>query len=204
MKKPPGYNKGAAHQVCKLVNSLYGLKQASRQWYSKFSTSLIAFSFHQSKVDYSLFTKLDGFSFTALLVYVDDIIVAENCSASIDSLKHFLQTQFKIKDLGCLRYFWGLEVARSSKWVHLSQRKYTFNILSNSGALGCKPLKLPLEQNFKCNKASGQSLPDPSSYKRLIGRLLYLTITRPDISYVVSLSSWITPQTLIFQQHTKC
>nr|XP_034900315.1 uncharacterized protein LOC118038130 [Populus alba] len=136
---------GGANQVCKLLKSLYGLKQASRQWYSKFSLSLITFGFTQSKADYSLFTKVDNNSFTALLIYVDDIIVAGNCSSSITSLKSFLHQQFKIKELGCLRYFLGLEVARSSK--------------------------------------------DPSSYRRLIGRLLYLTITRPDICYPVQILS---------------
>ncbi|XP_035545938.1 uncharacterized mitochondrial protein AtMg00820-like [Juglans regia] len=77
-------------------------------------------------------------------VYVDDIIIAGNCSFSIASLKCFLNTQFKLKDLGCLRYFLGLEVAKSSKGIHLCQRKYALDILVDSMTLGSKPLKLPL------------------------------------------------------------
>ena len=110
MCKPSGYYVGGPNQVCKLLKSLYGLKQASCQWYSKFSFSHIAFSFTQSKADYSLFTKVDNSSFTALLVLVDDIIVVGNYSSSIESLKSFLHNQF-IKDLGCLRCSIGLEVA---------------------------------------------------------------------------------------------
>jgi len=189
MHKPPGYSVDGPNQVCRLLKSLYGLKQASRQWYSKLSLSLIAFGFTQSKDDYSLFTKVAGTSFLALLVYVDDIIVTGNCSSSIASLKTFLHKQFQIKDLGCLRYFLGLEVARSPTGIHLCQRKYALDILADSGTLASKPLKLPLEQNFKLSKTSGVPLPDPSTYCRLIGRLLYLTITRPDICYPVQILS---------------
>jgi len=94
MRKPPGYSVGRTNQVFKLLRSLYVLKQASR-----FSISLIAFGFTQSKTDYSLFTKVDNSSFIALLVYVYDIIVAGNCSSSIESLKSFLHNQFKSKTL---------------------------------------------------------------------------------------------------------
>jgi hypothetical protein len=88
---------------------------------------------------------VDNSSFTALLVYVDDIIVTGNCSSSLESLKSFLHNQFKIKDLGCLSYFLDLKVARSSKGIHLCQRKYALDILADSGTLASKPLKLPFE-----------------------------------------------------------
>lgn len=87
MKKPLGYDKGGPRRVGKLLKSLYGLKQASRQWYAKFFASLLEFGFIQSKADYSLFTKKDGGSFMALLVCVD----------SVTHLKQFLNTSFKLR-----------------------------------------------------------------------------------------------------------
>ncbi|XP_031254798.1 uncharacterized protein LOC116112821 [Pistacia vera] len=137
-------------------------------------------------------------SFTALLVYVDDIVVASDSLPCIESLKNFLNTCFKVKDLGPLRYFLGLEVARSTKGIHLCQRKYTPNILSDSGTLGSKPAKLPMDQNLKLSEDSGTPLSDPSPFRRLIGRLIYLTITRPDISYSVQLLS----QGLLLSAHS--
>ncbi|XP_031266905.1 uncharacterized protein LOC116125303 [Pistacia vera] len=194
MKKPPRYTKGSLTQVCKLLKSLYGLKQASQQWNSKLTSSLLGFGFIQSKSDYSLFTKHDGDTFIALLIYVDDFLVASNSTAAIASLKTFLNSKFKIKDLGTLHYFLGLEIARSTKGIHLCQRKYAFDILADSGMLGCKPLKLPIDQHFKISKSEGTPLLDPSIFRRLIGRLLYLTITQPDIFFVVQLLSQFMDQ----------
>lgn len=145
LHKPPGYTKGGPTQVCKLLKSLYGLKQASRQWYAKFSASLLEFGFSQSRSDYSLFTLISANSFTALLVYVDDIVVASDSLDSIAVIKNFLDRKFKIKDLGSLKYFLGIEVARSPQEIHISQRKYTLDILADSGTLGSKPLKVPMD-----------------------------------------------------------
>jgi hypothetical protein len=189
MRKPPGYNKGTAGQVCKLLKSLYGLKQASRQWYAKLTSCLIDFGFTQSKADYSLFTMSTSTSFTALLVYVDDIILASSSMTNIVAVKDCLHDKFKIKDLGLLRFFLGIEVARSPTGIHICQRKYALDILADSGILGCKPVKIPMEQNSILSKDAGDYLVDPSTYRRLIGRLLYLTITRPDISYPVQVLS---------------
>lgn len=150
---------------------------------------MVAFGFTQSKVDYNLFTCITATTFTALLVYVDDIVVASNSLESISALKTFLNTHFRIKDLGTLRYFLGIEVARSPKGIHLCQRKYTLDILADLGNLACKPLKLPMDQNHKLSKSSGTPLADPTSYRQLIGRLLYLTLTGPDISYPIQVLS---------------
>ena len=104
MDLPLGYDHGhhsssqGERLVCRLHKSIYGLKQASRQWYSKFSASLLQFGFAQSKSDYSLFTKGTGLHFVALLVYVDDIIITGPSLDVINALKSFLHTQFKLKD----------------------------------------------------------------------------------------------------------
>jgi hypothetical protein len=174
---------------CKLTKSLYGLKQASRQWFAKFSTTLIQHGFLQSKLDYSLFTKVQGKVFIALLVYVDDIVLASNDVDSVTQLIVFLNSKFKLKDLGTLKFFLWLEISRTSKGISLSQRKYILEILEDSGLLAAKPSKFPMETNMKLSRSSGVLLADPTSYKRLVGRLLYLTITRPDISYSVKLLS---------------
>ncbi|XP_061365406.1 uncharacterized mitochondrial protein AtMg00810-like [Gastrolobium bilobum] len=187
---PPGYSKQGEflppNVVCKLHKSLYGLKQASRQWYAKFSSTLSSLGFSHSQADHSLFTKSSGATFIAILVYVDDILVASNNIHKIHHLTSLLDNKFKLKNLGPLKYFLGIEVARSSAGISICQRQYTMQILSDAGYLGCKPKSTPMEPNLKLSSHTGDLLPDATLYRRLIGRLLYLTITGPDICYVVN------------------
>lgn len=191
MDMPLGYSKLPSPKsvpnrlICKLHKSLYGLKQASRQWYSRFSQSLLTFGFTQSKSDYTLFTKGIDSSFIALLVYVDDIIIAGPSHFVIDSLKTFLKAQFKLKDLRCLKYFLGLEIFRSKAGISLCQRQYALQLLEDTDFLAGKPTHTPMDPTNTLSTAAGDLLADNSIYRRLIGRLSFLTISRPDITYVV-------------------
>ncbi|RVW13837.1 Retrovirus-related Pol polyprotein from transposon RE1 [Vitis vinifera] len=197
MKLPPGYNRKGeslpSNAVCLLHKSLYGLKQASRQWFSKFSTAIMGLGFSQSPSDHSLFIKnVDGL-FIALLVYVDDVIIASNNQGAIADLKSELNKLFSLKDLGDVKYFLGLEIAKSSTGICVSQQKYVLDLLSDFGYLGCKAASTPMEANVKLSMDEGVDLPDVSLYRRLLGKLLYLTLTRPDISYAVGrLSQFIS------------
>ena len=123
MSPPPGLlRQGEDSLVCLLHKSVYGLKQASRQWFSKFSEAIRATRYVQSRADYSLFTIIQGMSFTALLIYVEDILITGNDSMSIAAIKKFLPSQFHLKDLGDLKYFLGIEVSSSKNGIFISQR----------------------------------------------------------------------------------
>ncbi|XP_022003740.1 uncharacterized mitochondrial protein AtMg00810-like [Helianthus annuus] len=189
MKIPQGFSMENKNRVCRLKKSLYGLKQASRNWYEKFTSSLLSQRFKQSKADHSLFTYKEENSFVAVLIYVDDVILVGNNLVKIQQTKKYLDKQFSIKDLGRLKYFLGIEVAKTSEGLVLSQRKFTLDILEDSGMMGCRPSSFLIESNLKLDKGEKENRVDATSYRRLIGRMLYLQVTRPDIAYAVNMLS---------------
>ncbi|XP_074288561.1 uncharacterized protein LOC141613715 [Silene latifolia] len=186
INKPEGYTAGNANDVFLLNRSLYGLKQASRQWNVELSKFLAKHGFIQAKSDYSLFTKSDDQgSFTVIVVYVDDLLITGNNESHISSIKNLLDKAFTIKDLGALRYFLGIEVARSSSWILFNQRKYIFDILRDNHMEDCYSAKFPLPRGLRLSTDEGVILQQPDVYRRIIGRLLYLNLTRSDVSYSV-------------------
>lgn len=124
--------------------------------------------------------------FRALLVYVDDVVIATNNKAKASALKGFLDSQFKLKDLGDLKYFFGIEVARSKRGIYICQCHYALQLLTETGLIGCKPRTTPMDVNLKLTHDDGELLTDLSLYLRLVGKLFYLTVTQPDLAYFVN------------------
>lgn len=135
-----------------------------------------------------------------ILVYVEDLLITGNDVGLIEETKHVLHSHFKIKDLGELKYFLGIEFLRSGKGIVMNQRKYVLELIAEAGLGNAKPNVTPLECNIKLTSAECDQdaqtndglYEDVSRYQRLIGKLLYLTNTRPDIAFAVqSLSQFM-------------
>ncbi|GJY11513.1 ribonuclease H-like domain-containing protein [Tanacetum coccineum] len=144
--------------------------------------------FVQSVNDNSLCTKSKNNKFIALLVYVDDIVVTCNCVDEIEKFKTFLKSKFKFKDFGHLKYFLRIEVIKTGKDLCLTQRKYYLELLKEYGLLGCKPVSTHMEPNSVLSYIATKDdhlLNNITGYQKLLGKLIYLTHTRPDIAYSV-------------------
>ncbi|KAL5725033.1 Beta-galactosidase 8 [Ranunculus cassubicifolius] len=139
--------------------------------------------------DHSVFFKKTKRGIIILCVYVDDIVITGSDEEGMTVLKSHLATNFMTKDLGKLKYFLGIEVARTKDGINLSQRKYVLDLLTETGYLGCKPVETPMDVNRKLSIEEGELLADVEGYRRLVGKLIYLTITRPDISFAVGVVS---------------
>jgi hypothetical protein len=190
MDLPPGYTASTdANVVCKLQRALYGLKQSPRAWFGRFSMAMRKYGFKQSNSDHTLFIKHKGSKVTALIVYVDDMIITGDDEEEISRLQKALATDFEMKNLGGLKYFLGIEVARSREGIFLSQRKYVLDVLTEAGMLECKPTDTPIVQNHRLGEYPDQVPTDKGRYQRLVGKLIYLSHTRPDIAYAVSVVS---------------
>ena len=116
-----------------------------------------------------------------MVVYVDDIVITDNDQEGITDLKQHLFKHFQTKNLRRLKYFLGIEVAQSSSGLVISQRKYALDILEETGMMGFRPIDAPMDLNVKLLPGQGEPLNNPKRYRRLIGKLNYLTMTRPDM-----------------------
>jgi len=111
--------------------------------------------YKQCNKDYTIFYRHSGRKILVLAVYVDDIIITSDDEREIIRLKENLSKEFEVKDLGQLRYFLGIEIARNPKGLVLSQRKYVLDLLSETGMLGCRPVSTPIDLNHKLCAESG-------------------------------------------------
>ena len=150
MTPPPGLeSRFQPGKVLRLRKAIYGLKQSPRAWYHKLSHTLRDKGFKKSEADHTLFTLRGPNGIVVVLIYVDDIIISGNDKDGISATKSYLHSVFDIKDLGELKYFLGIEICRSPEGLFLSQRKYTLDLLVETGMGDCRPAKTPLEEGYK-------------------------------------------------------
>lgn len=175
-------------KVCLLKKSLYGLRQAGRQWHAKLREALLDFGATPSNGDPCLYYKGQGEDIILIAVYVDDIIIASRNPESITELGRALSSQFHIKDLGRINYCLGIKFNQDNNRVTMNQRGYIIDLLNRFNMTDAKMVSTPTDVNKRLVKETEQhELEEDVPYRELVGSLTYLALaTRPDISFAAS------------------
>jgi hypothetical protein len=201
MHPPPGVDTPSGH-VCRLRKALYGLKQAPRAWFERFANVIQAAGFSPSDHDPTLFVHLSPQGRTLLLLYVDDMLITGDNPDHISQVKKYLSEEFQMSDLGPLSYFLGIEVLQTGKGYYLCQHKYIQDLLARSGLSDNRTAATPMDLHLQLRPNDGSPLQDPSRYRHIVGSLVYLTNTRPDIAHAVHiLSPFVAAPTSVHYGH---
>ncbi|GJY53494.1 retrovirus-related pol polyprotein from transposon TNT 1-94 [Tanacetum coccineum] len=180
------YQDNPSH-VYKLKKALYGLKQAPRAWYDMLSSFLISQHFSKGAVDPTLFTRKAGNDLLLVQIYVDDIIFASTNTAMCDEFANLMTTKFKMSMMGQMSFFLGLQISQSPRGIFINQSKYASEIIKKYGMLTSDSVDTPMVEKNKLD-ADLQGTPvDATHYRGMIGSLMYLTSSRPDLIYAVCL-----------------
>ncbi|CAH9073755.1 unnamed protein product [Cuscuta epithymum] len=190
MRQPPGFvHPQFPHHLCRLRKAIYGLKQAPCAWFHRFNSFLLSHGFACSRSDNSLFIFRRNSGIIYLLLYVDDIIVTCNSLKLVNHFLSLLNKCFSMKDLGDLHFSLGIQASCTLSGLFLSQQKYISDLLHCFYLHTLKPVRSPLPSLTKLSLTDGELLADATEYKSMVGALQYLTLTRPDITFVVHLVS---------------
>eukprot|EP00253_Pinus_taeda_P006925 PITA_06925 len=185
-----GYEKkGEEHKVCKLKKALYGLKQAPRAWYSRIDSYLLENGFDKCEGEPTVYIKEKDGKILIVVLYVDDVIFTGNDDYLIENFKAVMKEEFEMTDMGLLRYFLGIEVDQIENGNFISEARYVNEVLDRFNMQECKAAITPIVMGLKLSKEDNNKDFDPSLYKSIVGSLMYLTATRPDIMFAVSFIS---------------
>eukprot|EP00253_Pinus_taeda_P023620 PITA_23620 len=187
MEQPTGFIQTDSSLVCWLKKSLYDLKQAPRAWYAKMDSFLLETGFSRCHLDNTVYTKKVGKSLIIRVLYVDDLILTSSDPNLINHVKSSLKKKFEMTDLGHLHYFLGFQVLQSKEGISLSQSKYACDLLRHFHMEDCKLASFPFQYGAKLSVSCTSPEVDATLYRQLVGKLLYLTHTGPDLSFAVGL-----------------
>ena len=190
IEQPEGYiRKGEEQKVYQLKKTLYGMKQAPRAWYSRLEDYFAGEGFEKCSYEHTLFMKKEGGRFLVVSLYVDDLIFTGNDLKLCAEFKASMQSEFDMTDLGRMKYFLGVEIHQTEAGIFLCQGKYASEILARFGMGSCNAVNNPMVPGTKLSSQEKGEEIDSTEYKQLIGSLIYITTTRPDIMYAVSFLS---------------
>ena len=190
VKQPPGYIQDP-NLCCKLRKALYGLKQAAFRWHATIVEFLVGQGLKQSVVDPCVFIRRLPSSTLIILIWVDDLIIAASDIVVMNTFKKNFGDTFKIKDLGVLNFFLGIEFNITNRYISLNQSFYIQTILNRFNMTEAQPRSLPCDPSiYDLLRQPSELMDNPTPYRELIGSLIYLmTCTRPDIAFTVTLLS---------------
>jgi hypothetical protein len=188
MEKPQGFIQNSS-LVCKLKKSFYGLKHAPRTWYEKMDSYLFLHDFIRCKFDSNVYMLRNADSLMILVLYVDDLLITGSFASAIVVVKDILHDRFSMMDMGPLHFFLGLEISQDASGIKLSQTKYAKDLLDRFHMTNCKSAPTSFLSGINLEDGRDTPLVDNTLYRQLVGSLLYLTHTRPDISYAVGVVS---------------
>nr|AAX96493.1 retrotransposon protein, putative, unclassified [Oryza sativa Japonica Group]ABA91692.1 retrotransposon protein, putative, unclassified, expressed [Oryza sativa Japonica Group] len=188
VKQPPGFeNPDFSNHVFKLSKALYGLKQAPRAWYDRLKNFLLVKGFTMGKVDKTLFVLKHGDNQLFVQIYVDDIIFGCSTHALVVEFAETMRREFEMSMMSELSYFLGLQIKQTSQGTFVHQTKYTKDLLRRFKMENCKPISTPIGSTAVLDPDEDGEAVDQKEYRSMIGSLLYLTASRPDIQFVVCL-----------------
>ncbi|GJY99420.1 retrovirus-related pol polyprotein from transposon TNT 1-94 [Tanacetum coccineum] len=167
--------------VYKLKKALYGLKQAPRTWYDMLSSFLISNEFSKGSVDPTMFIRREGKELLQVQIYVDDIIFV----AYTPELAKIMCSKFKMSMMGKISFFLGLQISQSPRGIFINQSKYALESLKKYGFESCDLVDTPMVEKSKLDEDKEGKVVDPSHYRGMIGTLLYLTASRPDLQFAI-------------------
>ncbi|CAL2238017.1 unnamed protein product [Prunus armeniaca] len=188
VEQPQGFvKKDEETKVYKLHKALYGLKQAPRAWYDEIDAYFNKADFKKSPSEATLYVKAEGSDVLIVSLYVDDIVYTGSSSQMIEEFRRDMMEHYEMTDLGVLHHFLGMGVIQSKQRIFLHQKKYGQKLVEKFGLKDCKIVATPLAMNEKLSKNDGSEAADEGEYRQIVGSLLYLTATRPDIMFAASL-----------------
>ncbi|GJS74204.1 retrovirus-related pol polyprotein from transposon TNT 1-94 [Tanacetum coccineum] len=186
--QPPGFiDFEKPDHVYKLKKALYGLKQAPKAWYDRLKAFLIKHEYKMRMVDNTLFTKKKSSNLIIVQIYVDDIIFGSTCQDMCDEFAKIMHDEFEMSMMGELNFFLGLQIKQMEDGIFFNQSKYIKEMLKKFGLEDSKPMKTPMSSDTKLMKDEECESVDSTKYRGMIGSLLYLMASRPNIMFSVCL-----------------